>query len=73
MSDLRPVQIMNVAIYDGMRGRFHGFHERTVSTKKTGNIIEVVGLVELEDGRILQLSTNRFKFLDSEKGGSYGG
>lgn len=64
---LRPVKIFNVAVYEGMAGWFHQFGQRTLTGKKGNLIEEVVGVIELEDGKIIQLSTNRFKFLDSKK------
>lgn len=64
--NLRPVTIFNVAVYDGKKGWFHGFGQRTLTGKKGNLIEEVVGIIELEDGKIIQLSTNRFKFLDSK-------
>mgnify|MGYP006873007449 CR=1 FL=1 len=67
MKGLRPVRIFNVAVYDGKKGWFHGFGTRTLTGKKGNLIEEVVGVIELEDGKIIQLSTNRFKFLDSKK------
>ena len=42
---------------------------RTLTGKKGNLIEEVVGVIELEDGKIIQLSTNRFKFLDTKKVG----
>ena len=64
---MRPVEIFNVAVYDGKKGWFHGFGSRTLTGKKGNLIEEVVGVIELEDGKIIQLSTNRFKFLDTKK------
>lgn len=64
---MRPVEIFNVAVYEGKKGWFHGFGSRTLTGKKGNLIEEVVGVIELEDGKIIQLSTNRFKFLDSKK------
>lgn len=64
---MRPVVISNVAVYDGKKGWFHGFGSRTLTGKKGNLIEEVVGVIELEDGKIIQLSTNRFRFLDSKK------
>lgn len=64
---MRPVEIFNVAVYDGKKGWFHGFGTRTLTGKKGNLIEEVVGVIELEDGKIIQLSTNRFKFLDTKK------
>lgn len=64
---MRPVEIFNVAVYDGKKGWFHGFGTRTLTGKKGNLIEEVVGVIELEDGKIIQLSTNRFKFLDSKR------
>jgi hypothetical protein len=64
--NLRPVTIFNVAVYDGKKGWFHGFGQRTLTGKKGNLIEEVVGIIELEDGKIIQLSTNRFKFLDTK-------
>ena len=64
---MRPVEIFNVAVYEGKKGWFHGFGTRTLTGKKGNLIEEVVGVIELEDGKIIQLSTNRFKFLDSKK------
>lgn len=66
-NNLRPVRIENVAVYDGKLGWFHGFATRTFTSKKTNTATcEVVGVIELENGRIIQLSTNRFVFLDPE-------
>ena len=64
---MRPVKIFNVAVYDGMKGWFHGFGTRTLTGKKGNLIEEVVGVIELENGKIIQLSTNRFRFLDPAK------
>ena len=64
---MRPVEIFNVAVYEGKKGWFHGFGSRTLTGKKGNLIEEVVGVIELEDGKIIQLSTNRFKFLDSKR------
>ncbi len=64
---MRPVEIFNVAVYDGMKGWFHGFGSRTLTGKKGNLIEEVVGVIELENGKIIQLSTNRFRFLDPAK------
>ena len=65
----RPVLIMNVAVYDGKVGLFHCFGTRSYISKKAGGGImhEVVGIIELEDGSILQLSTNRFRFLKKDE------
>lgn len=67
MMGLRRVKIMNVAVYDGKEGWFHTFGTRSYITKKAagGIMHEVVGIIELDDGTIIQLSTNRFKFLTS--------
>ena len=69
VNEMRPVEIINVAVYDGKKGWFHGFGTRSYISKKAGGGImhEVVGVVELEDGRVLQLSVGRFKFLDGRK------
>ena len=67
MATKRPVKIMNVAIYDGKFGWFHCFGTRTFTTKKGVPTQEVVGVIELEDGKVIQLSTNRFQFLDAQK------
>ena len=63
---MRPVKIFNVAVYDGKLGWFHTFGQRTF-TRKGICEVETVGIIELEDGKIIQLSTNRFKFLDAKK------
>ena len=69
MNELRPVVIQNVAVYDGKKGWFHTFGTRSYVSKKAGGGImhEAVGIVELEDGKILQLSVGRFRFLDPKK------
>ena len=67
MKELRPVKIRNVAVYDGKCGWFHGFGVRSRASKDSKNpgiLHEVVGLIELEDGTVIQVSTNRFTFLD---------
>lgn len=65
MSKLRPVRIEKVQIYDGKLGWFHCFGTRTFKSKKDGALTqETVGIIELENGRVIQLSTNRFVFLD---------
>lgn len=66
-NELRPVEIINVAVYDGKKGWFHCFGERSYLSKKGGVMHEIVGVVELEDGKVLQLSIGRFKFLDRYK------
>ena len=67
-NNLRPVRIENVAIYDGKLGWFHCFGTRQFMSKKNGGLTqEVVGVIELENGRVIQLSTNRFVFLDPKK------
>jgi hypothetical protein len=65
---LRRVKIMNVAVFDGKEGWFHTFGTRSyVSKKAPGGIMhEVVGIIELDDGSIIQLSTNRFKFIKAD-------
>ena len=65
MNGLRPVRIEKVAVYDGKLGWFHCFGTRTFISKKDGAVTyEVVGVIELENGKVIQLSTNRFVFLD---------
>ena len=66
--NLRRVKIMNVAVFDGKEGWFHTFGTRSyVSKKAPGGIMhEVVGIIELDDGSIIQLSTNRFKFIKTD-------
>lgn len=63
MNGLRKVKIKNVTFYDGKIGYFHGFFTRTYSDKKKGLLNEVVGVIELEDGKVIQLSINRFEFV----------
>ena len=67
---MRPVKIQNVAVYDGKVGWFHCFGTRCFTTRKDNPVTEVVGVIELENGQVIQLSTNRFKFLDSKPVGS---
>lgn len=68
LNSLRPVRIENVAVYDGKLGWFHTFGTRSFTSKKTGGVTyELVGIIELENGKLIQLSTNRFVFLDPKK------
>lgn len=68
MTNVRPVRIKNVAIYDGKLGWFHCFGTRSYTKPKVAGVLnEIVGVIELENGSVIQLSTNRFDFLDPEK------
>lgn len=69
MSELRPVKIVGVGIYDGKLGWFHCFGTRSYTPKNPkGQVMqEPIGIIELESGKVLQLSVGRFEFLDSKR------
>ncbi len=63
----RPVKVVGVAGFDGMPGVFHEFGARTYISKKSSTpMVEPIGIIEVDGGRVIQLSIGKFVFTDKK-------